>query len=398
MERPDWYAARGLPHQLGILLSGVPGSGKTAIIRAVANMTGRHIVAVNFASIKTVTQLKNLFYSEEIETIDGVGRRVSLRVPVDNRVYVLDEIDALGSIVHQRGNETTEADDTLPDELTLGAILQTMDGTLESPGRILIITSNRPDILDSALIRPGRIDLKLAFGPASRELILEVIEGFFGTPLLKGRENDVPDRTLTPAEVSNILFEHVYLPTPDPEAVLRDLITAGLTAEFSVHRKAIESPATDGESEGSDIVVCQGGAGPEQDNVDPYWPTQEDLNGLKSSLPPGEEPVNTPKPSLLSGEESVSVQISHRAPWPTITKQQPSTRSNTPIAQNPLEPGPTIGHPEPWAKTLPGSIPPGSVYSPAEPFHQGFPLDSRIGTGLVGDRGSVDIRSLQPYQ
>ena len=63
-ENRGWYTERGIPYQLGFLLSGPPGSGKTSAIRAIANHTKRHIINVNFASITTATQLKNLLFSE----------------------------------------------------------------------------------------------------------------------------------------------------------------------------------------------------------------------------------------------------------------------------------------------------------------------------------------------
>ena len=66
LNNKSWYDERGIPYQLGLLLSGVPGSGKTSIIRAIANLTKRHIINVNFANITTATQLKNLFFNEKL--------------------------------------------------------------------------------------------------------------------------------------------------------------------------------------------------------------------------------------------------------------------------------------------------------------------------------------------
>lgn len=65
----------------------MPGSGKTAIIRACANLTKRHVISVNFQEIKTVSQLRNLFYSEEIEVINPVtNERSNLSIPIDKRM------------------------------------------------------------------------------------------------------------------------------------------------------------------------------------------------------------------------------------------------------------------------------------------------------------------------
>ncbi len=200
LDNREWYDQRGIPYQLGLLLSGVPGSGKTSIIRAVANLTKRHIVNVNFSTITTATQLKNLFFSEKLTvyTDSSMTSYDVLSIPIENRIYVLEEIDALTNIVRQR-IPGERKDDPLPDELTLGEILTALDGTLETPGRIVIMTSNHPEFLDKALIRPGRIDVSVKFGHAKRRLIEEMFECFFGESLI-GSEH-VPEDKLTAAEV-----------------------------------------------------------------------------------------------------------------------------------------------------------------------------------------------------
>jgi AAA+ superfamily predicted ATPase len=218
LENREWYDQRGIPYQLGLLLSGVPGSGKTSIIRAMANLTKRHIINVNFANITTATQLKNLFFNEKITvyTDSTLSHYDVLTIPIENRIFVLEEIDAIGNIVQQRvpGQQV----DTVPDELTLAEILTVLDGTLEAPGRIVIMTSNHPEVLDEALIRPGRIDVSVKFGYASRELICEMYKCFFGKKFPFPEK--LPDQKLTPAEVGQVLFRNFK--DPSPEIVLED--------------------------------------------------------------------------------------------------------------------------------------------------------------------------------
>jgi len=220
LENRSWYDSRGIPYQLGIMLSGIPGSGKTSIIRAIANYTKRHIVNVNFANITTATQLKNLFFSEKLTILNG-ETSVTLTIPLNQRIYVLEEVDAVSDIVKQR-QDTDEKKETIADELTLAEILTTLDGTLETPGRIVIMTSNHPDMLDKALIRPGRIDVSVKFGYADPDLIVEMFEAFFEKKFPDDLVTQLPDKVLTPAEVGQVLFRN-FMHT-DPQQVVNDLV------------------------------------------------------------------------------------------------------------------------------------------------------------------------------
>ena len=205
LERPDWYAEKGVPYQLGILLSGSPGSGKTSVIRAVANRTGRHIFNVKMSNIATATQLKNIFFSEQVKVVqEGQNSCKSLHIPLNKRLYVLEEIDTVGTLLLERTLDFAAPKDVLADELTLGDVLQALDGTIECPGRMIILTSNHPKRLDRALIRPGRVDLHLEFGKIGAETIHEMVSALLGMdvplPLL-------PDKKLTAAEAVNVIFE-----------------------------------------------------------------------------------------------------------------------------------------------------------------------------------------------
>ena len=104
---------------------------------------------------------------------DGGSEVQSFFIPIDQRIYVLEEIDAIGNIVKQRQNTNAGNDkpESLNDEVTLAEILTVLDGTMEVPGRIIIMTSNHPETLDRALVRPGRIDVHVHFGFSKCEKI-----------------------------------------------------------------------------------------------------------------------------------------------------------------------------------------------------------------------------------
>ena len=206
----SWYDEKGIPYQLGILLSGLPGTGKTSIIRAIANMTKRHIVNVNFGSITTASQLKNLFYNDKLVVYNdnSMSDTKSYFIPIDQRLYVLEEIDTVGDVIKQRRMDVNAPKvDVVPDELTLGEILTVLDGTMEIPGRMIIMTSNHPELLDRALLRPGRIDVKASFGNAPRDLIVEMFTAYVEGIFPKNRIPELPHNLLTPAEVGEVLMK-----------------------------------------------------------------------------------------------------------------------------------------------------------------------------------------------
>jgi hypothetical protein len=244
LDHRDWYDRKGVPYQLGLLLSGIPGAGKTSVIRAIANLTKRHIINVNFANITTATQLKHLFYSDKLAvyTDASLCNSQPYFIPIEQRLYVLEEIDAIGDIVKQRrpAEETAAAADAaaaaqlspIHDELTLAEILTVLDGTMEVPGRIIVMTSNHPEVLDQALVRPGRIDVQVHFDKAAPALIAEMFEAYLEAPFPRRLLPALPDARLTPAEVGQVIFRNVDTPKEDQAAaVVRDLRAAAEAAE-----------------------------------------------------------------------------------------------------------------------------------------------------------------------
>ena len=158
LKLPEKFTAVGAKIPKGVLLVGPPGTGKTLLAKAIAGEAG-----VPFFSMSG---------SEFVEMFVGVGAsrvRDLFKKAKDNApcIIFIDEIDAVG---RQRGAGIGGGNDER--EQTLNQLLTEMDGFEGNTGIIIIAATNRPDVLDSALLRPGRFD---------RQVIVDV-------PDLKGRQ------------------------------------------------------------------------------------------------------------------------------------------------------------------------------------------------------------------
>ncbi|MEV0413059.1 ATP-dependent zinc metalloprotease FtsH [Streptomyces sp. NPDC050448] len=164
LKNPQQYRAMGARMPGGVLLAGPPGTGKTLLARAVAGEAG-----VPFFSASA---------SEFIEMIVGVGAsRVrelfSEARKVAPSIVFIDEIDTIGRA--RGGGAAMGGHDER--EQTLNQILTEMDGFSGSEGVVVVAATNRPDVLDPALTRPGRFDRTVSVSPpdrAGREAILRI--------------------------------------------------------------------------------------------------------------------------------------------------------------------------------------------------------------------------------
>jgi cell division protease FtsH len=166
LKNPQKYVRLGGKIPRGVLLSGAPGTGKTLLARAVAGEAG-----VPFFQMSA---------SEFVEMIVGVGAsRVrdlfSQAKDAAPAIIFIDELDAVGRSRAAGGANISGGHDER--EQTLNQILTEMDGFDPRQGVIVLGATNRPEILDPALLRPGRFDRRVAVQPpdrAGREAILRV--------------------------------------------------------------------------------------------------------------------------------------------------------------------------------------------------------------------------------
>lgn len=247
------YHRLGIPHTLGILFHGEPGTGKTSAIKALAHHTKRHIIIIPVKKITTAERLRKLFVCDRINDV---------RIPMSRRLYVFEEIDCSQwrNIVLDRrylkdevakqddgkntqltelaeciktviadtsGNESvvSKVSNNTKDEkvdLCLGDILETLDGMVEIPGRMLVMTSNHPEMLDPALLRPGRMDLLVEFKKMSKNNVLDMYKLWFDEELPEEVACHVQDKVFTQAEIGNIfacnekedIFEKIQSKSP----------------------------------------------------------------------------------------------------------------------------------------------------------------------------------------
>jgi len=162
----ETVAALGIGHVGGILLYGPPGCGKTTVARAIGQMLHAHEPrVVNGPEImskylgESEARMRELFAAAEREAMSEVqGSVASGRRRV--HLIIFDEIDAL---VKQRGQGRGEAADSVYDGV-LSTLLSKMDGIQRLSNVLVIGTTNRRDLLDEALLRPGRFDIQVEIG------------------------------------------------------------------------------------------------------------------------------------------------------------------------------------------------------------------------------------------
>ncbi|WP_251055115.1 ATP-dependent zinc metalloprotease FtsH [Streptomyces sp. ISL-66] len=247
LKNPDEYRKMGARMPGGVLLAGPPGTGKTLLARALAGEAG-----VPFFSASA---------SEFIEMIVGVGASRVRELFTEARkvapaIVFIDEIDTIGRV--RGGGAGMGGHDER--EQTLNQILTEMDGFSGSEGVVVLAATNRADVLDPALTRPGRFDRTVVVAPpdrAGREAILRIHTR--DIPLAGGVDLAQVARTtpgMTGAELANLANEAALLAVKRQQ---KEVTQADLSDALEKVQLGAERPLVMSEEERRRTAYHEGG-------------------------------------------------------------------------------------------------------------------------------------------
>ncbi len=284
----EWYNSLDIPFNRGYLFYGKPGTGKTSFIRGISLHFKRHIHFLMLQNIKSDIELLELFkginYKDTIlviEDIDAMVAAVKSRELANSSGSDSDlEYDSdsdfdelllsndpvkiqnarlrkkLRKLKQQQQQQTNAKKDSNPDDIpfykkkeagfgekneksgiTLSGLLNALDGVVATPGRILIMTTNHPEILDDALIRPGRCDAKYQFDFCSKNQIKELYQMFFNLEAPQNQLANIKASEFSPAHITAVFLR--YRNEPENALLHLDDIEQKVTI-----RPMVEQPAT----------------------------------------------------------------------------------------------------------------------------------------------------------
>lgn len=262
-----------IDNKLGIILHGTPGTGKTGFITALANYLERDVVIINMNKIKTCAQMDFVFENaknkvlvfEEIDCMESLRKRggvvsgevnnnsnalmdmkdmmvmmaLSSNTTANNNTSAPPPAVAVGSNAPPQttsrensafGNLITDEINTKKDILDLGYILSKLDGIESGDGRIIVATTNHIEMLDPAILRPGRFGIHLHFKNTTRENLCKIINMFYETNLTVEDLATYEDYKWSPAEI----LQYCIIYT-DPRELIQFLSTHSPKLDLIYH-------------------------------------------------------------------------------------------------------------------------------------------------------------------
>ncbi len=227
------YKRSGFTFKAGILFYGSPGCGKTSTIKASLSYLNRNGIIINLSKIKTCEELITVFRNLEF------NRRKLKREQI---AIIMEDCDAFkDNILESRKEKEKENEnndnnnkesellkfvkmvdgsygpckDKDKDDVNLSCFLNVLDGVIELEGLVFFMTTNHPEKIDEALIRPGRIDFKYEFKKASVKTVKEMLKFKYELNENDTKDNNryfknltIKDYVLSPAEIQSICFKN----------------------------------------------------------------------------------------------------------------------------------------------------------------------------------------------
>ena len=213
------YERTGRPWTYTLLNEGPPGTGKTKLVKAIANHTGRTLIMLNLRHISNVQTLYEAFHSSVLGDD---------HIPHEKRLYYIPEVDTqkLEELKARPNEEETtkeSAEESVKDtkntkkiatasslvdnaKPTLGEILNVLDGVPERYGHILVMDTNAVQRLDPALLRPGRVDRILSWQKLSSKSVKQLLEHTYEVTIPDTAT--LPDRLYSAAELQQQMAQH----------------------------------------------------------------------------------------------------------------------------------------------------------------------------------------------
>jgi hypothetical protein len=193
LESEGEYKRRFIPWHRGHLYDGPAGTGKTSVAKAVAHHFGLDLWYIPLGDMRSGSDLLSLTSTIEPRS-----------------VLLLEDIDVF--------HAATQRDDD--SEVTLSDLLNCLDGVASAPGVLVIMTTNRPEALDEAMIRPGRVDLRETFHLATTKQIGRLYKWFFESPWPTEEVKLDGGKLLSPADIVGIM----HVNANDPMQAAREIM------------------------------------------------------------------------------------------------------------------------------------------------------------------------------
>lgn len=178
----DDYRELGLPYHRGYMLHGPAGTGKTSMIVALAAEFGKNICFMSSANLKTEKSINELFSY----------------VP-KNSILVIEDVDTSFAVQSRELNDETETE-----RVSISAMLNSMDGLTTPHGLVLVMTTNELEVIDKAILRPGRIDILEEIGYMDASQLNRMVSKFMGQDFSINHPEDIIGLEIVPAEISEL--------------------------------------------------------------------------------------------------------------------------------------------------------------------------------------------------